>query len=93
MLCIYSSDNMIVLLTYETPRGRNHNLDTRPQIPNLPTLGHSAVHDSVLDFRAGSELVAFFLDLNGKLSGGGEDEDDGTFARLEILLCGWVGGK
>ena len=70
----------------ETPRRGDDNLDTGPQVPHLLAFGHSTVHNGVLDFGAGSKLVTLFLDLDGELSSGRENEDDGAFARLEVLL-------
>lgn len=58
-----------------TGRG-NDNFGTSLEVSDLASLGGSSVDGGVSDARRLSELGALGLDLDGELSGGGEDEDD-----------------
>jgi len=67
-------------------RCRDHNLDSGAKLLNLLALGDSAVDDGVLNVGASAELVALLLDLDGKLAGGGKNEDDRSVAGAEVGL-------
>lgn len=64
----------------------NDNLNSRPKVSYLPTLGYSSIYNSVLDFRRCSKFVAFFLDLHSKLTSWSENKNNGAFTWFEILL-------
>ena len=49
----------------ETSRSGDDDLNTRPQVSNLPRLGHSAVNNGIFDVGRGAKFVALFLDLDG----------------------------
>jgi hypothetical protein len=70
----------------QTTRGCDADFDTAAQIANLRTLGNTTIDASVANPGRLSELANFSLDLNSKLTGRSEDEDNGTIARSEERL-------
>jgi len=54
------------------------NLDTSREIPDLGAFGRTTVNGSVSDSRRFTELGAFRLCLNSKLTGRSENEDNGS---------------
>jgi len=75
--------------------GSDTDLDTSLEVSNLSTLWRTTVDSSVPDSRGFTELGALGLDLDGQLSGWGEDEDDWAVSWGEQWLCVDVnhGGK
>jgi hypothetical protein len=67
--------------------GSSHtDLDTSGEIPDLGTFGCTTVNGSVSDTGRFTELGAFGLGLDSKLSGRGENQNDGTVAWSEQRL-------
>jgi hypothetical protein len=62
----------------ETAWSRNNNFDTALEVTDLRPFGSATIETSVLDARGRSKLVGFLLDLNGKLTSGSENKDDGA---------------
>lgn len=62
----------------QTAGSGNADLDTASKVTDLTTLGHTTVHASVPDARGLAELADLSLDLDSKLTGGSENEDDGA---------------
>ena len=52
----------------------NNDFNTRFQNSNLFELGDTAIDDSVLDITRRAKFVAFFFDLNSKLTSGSEGQ-------------------
>jgi hypothetical protein len=70
----------------QTARGGDTHLDTASEISDLLTLGDTTVDTGVANARRFAELVNFSLNLDSELTGGGEDEDDGTVTGREERL-------
>jgi hypothetical protein len=65
----------------ETARGSNANLNTSSKVTDLSTLGDTSVNTSVADAGRFAKLSDLLLNLNRKLTGRGEDQDDGAITR------------
>ena len=63
--------------------GGDDDLGSSLEVSDLSSLGHSSVDGRVSDPRRLSELCALGLGLDRELSGGGEDEDDGSVSGRE----------
>lgn len=70
----------------ETTGSGDTHLNTASEISDLLTLGDTTVDTGVANARRFAELVNFSLNLDSELTGGGEDEDDGTVTGREERL-------
>ena len=65
----------------------NTDLYTTSKIPDLTTLGNTAVDAGVANARRLAEFADLLLDLNRKLTGRGQDEDDRSVTLRKEGLC------
>lgn len=70
----------------ETSRCGDAHLDTACKVTDLGTLGDTSVDAGVSDARGLSELADLLLNLDSKLTSGGEDQDDRAVTRGEQRL-------
>jgi hypothetical protein len=70
----------------QTTRSGNAHFNSTREITDLGTLGDTTVDTGVADARRSTELLHLLLNLNSKLTGRSEDEDNGTIARSEERL-------
>lgn len=70
----------------QTARGGDADLDTLGEVADLLALGHTTVDAGVPDAGRLAELADLLLDLDGQLTGGSKDEDDGTVTGCEERL-------
>lgn len=79
----------------QTTGSGNAHFDTSCEVTNLATSRHTTVHASVSYPRRLAEFADFLLNLHGKLTSRGEDEDDRAIALREERLSVDVddGGK
>ena len=62
----------------ETSGGGDDDLGSTLEVADLSSLGNSSVDAGVANARRRAELGALLLDLNGELTGGSDDEGDGS---------------
>ena len=70
----------------QTTGSSNANLNATRQVTNLRTLGDTTVDTSVANARGLSELGDFGLNLNGQLTSGGQNKNNGAIAGGEERL-------
>lgn len=70
----------------QTTRGSDADLNALGEVANLLALGHTTVDASVPDAGRLAELADFLLNLDSQLTGGCEDEDNGSVTGCEERL-------
>lgn len=68
----------------------DHDLNASGEVSNLWAFGSTTVDSGITDFGCAAELGAFFMNLDGQFTGGGEDKNDGTVTGSEKWLPGVI---
>lgn len=70
----------------QTSGGGNADLDTLSKVADLRATGNTTVDTGVSDARGATKLGDLLLNLNSQLTGGSQDQDNGSIARSQKRL-------